>query len=445
MKSPFSIPRNIQEKASSAVHLPAKINSLLHIPLYSNAVYLMLANITNSLLGFVFWIIAARLYTTETVGVASAIISSAALLEMISVMGFNYGLIRYIKSSEKPVVLINSSFTLTGLLSLVVAGIFIIGIGAWSPHLDIIRENPVYMIAFLFYVPILVLDDLTDTVMIGERRAGFTFIHSIIFNILRIVLLILLMFYSQSFGIFGSWSVSTFIALLIALLLLLPRAQPSYHFYLRVNKKAVSEILRFSFLSYLGDLFWNVPNLILPIIVVNLIGAVGNAFFFMAWSISSTLTIILQAIAMSLLTEGTYDEAKLRNHVRRSIKMLVLLLVPAAAVIWLLANKILEFYGDLYAKNGTTLLHWLIIAAFPLAINTIYFSVKRVQKDMRPIILLSVFMAGNVVLAAYLLLPRLGINGIGIAWLAGQTITAFYDNSMGYETLDIKILRANVL
>ena len=399
-----------------------KINSLFHVPLYSNAFYLILSYLSNSLFGFIFWIIAARLYTTEVVGLASAIISTAALLEILCFLGLDYGLIRFLKSSNNPVKLINSSFTLIGLLSLVAVGIFIIGLGIWSPDISIIRENPYYLVIFLLYVPMLVLDDFTDNVMMAVRKAKFIFVHVLIFNVLRLGLLVLLVVFSKSFGIFGSWSTATFIALLVGLFLLLPRTQPGYRFYFVLDRKEVSGMLHFSFLNYLGSLFLYTPGLVLPIIVVNLLGTKSNAYFYMAWMMSGVLTMIPTAVATSLLVEGSNDPEKLKNLIRRSLKMIAVVLIPAVVLVWFLAYKLLLFYGGLYAENAVTLLRWLAIAAFPSAINIVYFSIKRVQKNMKPVILLTSFMAVITIFTSYLLLPRLGINGVGIAWLVGQSV-----------------------
>ena len=166
------------------------------------------------------------------------------------------------------------------------------------------------------------------------------------------------------------------------------------------------------------------PGLILPIIIINLLGAKNNAYFYMAWAMSSVLTMIPWSVASSLLAEGANDEAKLKNHIQRSLKMATLLTIPIVALVWFLANRFLLFYGGQYAQNASTLLRWLAIATLPLAINVIYFTIKRVQKNMKPIILLTAFMAVIVVIASYLLLPRFGINGVGIAWLSGQSVIA---------------------
>jgi O-antigen/teichoic acid export membrane protein len=402
----------------------AKIRSIIHIPLYTNAIYLILSNVSTGIFGFVFWIIAARLYTTEVIGETSGIIAAATMLEMLCFMGFDYGLIRFLKSSNNPVKLINSSFTMIGLFSLAIAGIFIWGLGIWSPGLSIIRENHYYLVIFLLYVPILVLDDLTDQIMIAGRQSKFILMHLLIFNILRLSLLVALVFLLKSFGIFVSWSAATFVALLFSIFFLLPRTQPGYHIFFLIDRKEVSNVLHFSFLNFLSDLFWNMPGLVLPLLVLNIIGSKSNAYFYMAWTLSTILTMIPGALARNLLAEGAYDEAKIKYHIHRSLKMIMVLLIPAIAIVWFLSDKLLLLYGGIYSENATTLLRWLALASFPFAINVIYFSIKRLQKHLKPVIILASFMAFIVLLLSYLLLPRLGINGVGIAWLAGQSIIA---------------------
>jgi O-antigen/teichoic acid export membrane protein len=424
MHSLFSELRILWDDILALIRSPSKLKSFLHIPLYSNAIYLILANLANALFGFVFWIIAARLYTAEAVGVASAILSAASLLTMLSSLGLGYGLIRFLKSSNNPANLINSSFTLTGLLSLAAAGIYIIGLGVWSPGLHVIRENPLFLVVFLGFTAVSVSTGLMDQAMMAERKAGFIFIRSLIFNILRLSLPVLLAVFSQSFGIFGSWSAATFAASLVCLFLLLPRAQPGYHPFFKIDRKAILEVLHFSFLNYLSDFFWFIPGLVLPIIIVNRSGAENNAYFYIAWTMSGILTMIPAAITTSMFAEGANDETQLKNHVRRSLKMVALLLIPAVILVWFLGHMFLHLFGGLYAENSATLLRWLAIASLPLAINLFYFNIKRIQKKVKTVIFLTALMAIIVVLTSYLLLPRLGINGVGIAWLAGQSAVA---------------------
>ena len=74
--------------------------SKLRNPLYRNSIFLMLSSTVGAGTGFIFWIIAARLYSTEDVGLSSAIVSVMRLLMLLSFVGLNIGFIRYLPEKE---------------------------------------------------------------------------------------------------------------------------------------------------------------------------------------------------------------------------------------------------------------------------------------------------------------------------------------------------------
>jgi O-antigen/teichoic acid export membrane protein len=401
-----------------------RLKTLIKDPLYSNAIFLMLANIVNALFGFVFWIVVARFYSPQDVGLASAIISAASLLTMFSSLGLGYGLIRFLGTSEDPNRLINTSLSIAGSLSIAAALIFILGLGYWSPSLIFIRENPIYLMVFLFLVPVSCLSALTDQTLMAGRRAGFILAKNLIFNVLRLALPILLLAFFQFFGIIGSWGLAMLIALLVGIFWFLPRSQSGYRPFLSFSRKAASKILSFSFLNYLSDLLFSAPGLIMPIVVLNLLGAEKNAYFFIAWSISGILTMIPSTVSTSLLAEGSFAKSRMEQNIRRSLKMVLLILTPAVILVLVLADKLLLIFGDIYSQNAVTLLRLLAVSAFPLAINYIYISIKRVEKKLKPVVLLTAVSGVFTISLAYLLLPRSGITGVGTAWLISQCAIA---------------------
>ena len=70
------------------------------------------------------------------------------------------------------------------------------------------------------------------------------------------------------------------------------------------------------------------------------------------------------------------------------------------------------------------LLRLLALSALPITINHTYLSVKRVQKKLTILLALSAFISVATLVLTYLLLPRLGIAGAGIAWLGSQGVVA---------------------
>ncbi len=88
------------------------------------------------------------------------------------------------------------------------------------------------------------------------------------------------------------------------------------------------------------------------------------------------------------------------------------------------ADKLLLLFGSPYAENATTLLRILAVSALPLTINTVYLGIKMVEKKLRVIVALTAFVAVITLGLSFLLLPRIGINGPGIAWLISQGVIA---------------------
>jgi O-antigen/teichoic acid export membrane protein len=404
-----------------------RIKELAGIPLYSNALYLLIASVSSALLGFIFWIIVARFYDAADVGIASATIAAMGLVGSFSRLGLETGLVRFLRQNgEDTKSTINSVFTI-GLLSSIAASlIFIAELGLWSPALVFIRENPLYLAAFVVFTMASVLSVFVEHAFIAARHSGFTASKSLIFSLLKIPIPIALAGLMKDFDVFTSWGISLLAALFISIFLFLPRAQPGYRFGFVIKTRIVKDMLRFSFANYLSAIFWGAPGVVVPIMIINILGAELNAYFYIAWALGGVLIMIPTAVATSLFAEGSYDDTNLMTYIRRSLKMSFVLLIPAVILVVLVADKLLLLFGGLYSESATSLLRLLSVASLPLAVNVIYLNIKRVQKDLKPIVGLTAFMALLTLILNYFLLPGMGINGAGIAWLVGQGVTALW-------------------
>jgi len=412
-------------EVSNVVTSKERLKQLFRVSLYSNAAFLLIANAVGALLGFVFWIIVTRVYPPEDVGLASAVIAAVGLLAMLSHLGLGMGLIRFLPHSGKNAnSMINTTFTIGTLTSVTAAFIFIAGLGFWSPALVFLRQNPIYFVAFVVFSNASTLWMLVGEAFVAERRAGFVLAKDLISSLLRLPLPIVLVAFFHSFGIFASWGISLGVALLLSVFLFLPRAQPGYRPLFAFNRGIVNDMLHFSFANYLSVLFWSAPSMILPIIVINLLGAELQAYSYIAWAMAGVFTMIPEAISTSLFAEGCHDEETLGLNTWRSLKMTFLILVPAVILIAAIADKLLLLFGGSYSENATGLLRILAISAIPVTINVVYLAIKRVEKNLKIIVGLTIFIAIATLALSYVLLPMMGINGAGIAWLITQTAIA---------------------
>ena len=100
---------------------------------YINSLFISLSRLVNVGSGFLFWVLAAKFYSINDVGLGSALISSATLLISVSRLGFDLALIRFLPTRDKEGVF-NSCLIITTITTLVACFIYIKGINYFSPH-----------------------------------------------------------------------------------------------------------------------------------------------------------------------------------------------------------------------------------------------------------------------------------------------------------------------
>jgi O-antigen/teichoic acid export membrane protein len=402
-----------------------RIKALARVPLYANALFLITASASSAVLGFVFWIAAARFYPAEQVGLASAAISGMGLVVTLSRFGFEMGLVRFLKQSgDNAVSTVNTVLTIGLLSSATASFIFVAGLGVWSPALGFIKESPLYAAGFVVFCSASMLSTFIDYTCIANRKAYMATSRSILFAVLKIPLAIALAGILKASGILVSWGTALTVAYGIAMIFFLPRALPGYRFRFTIKKEVLKDLLRFAFANYAASFLWGVPGMVFPIMVLNMLGAESSAYFYVAWAIGAVLTTVSNDTSTSLFAEGSYDEEQLHTNIKRSLKMVGVLLVPAVVLVLLLADKLLLLFGTSYSESATTLLRIVALAAIPMAVNNIYLGVKRVQKDLKALLGLSAFTAVVTLGAALMIVPKIGIQGTGISWLSGQSAAA---------------------
>jgi len=399
------------------------LKRLYGVSLYRNAIYLLLNSAAVAVLGFVFWILATRFYSTEEVGLASATIATASFLATLSTLGLGYGIIRFLPNSgQKSYALVNSCLIIGGLVAIVVSLIFLAGLNLWSPALVFLRQSPLAFGSFVVLVVAWALTLLLQNVFVAQKRADFALLGSIIHGVTKLAMVIPLAAFLYASGIFTSWAMGWTLLLVISLLFFLPRLQSGYHPSFTIKREVINEIAQFSLANYITTLIAAMPVFILPLMIVNLLGAEQNAYYYIAYAIATALFLIPRDISFSLFAEGSHDEQGLTGYVRKSLKFSFLILIPLVILIFLIGDKILLLFGEAYSQEATKLLWILALSSLPGTVNTIYFYKKRVEKKMKTVIGLSALTVIMILGLSCFLLPTMGIMGAGIARLTGGVI-----------------------
>jgi len=160
--------------------------------------------------------------------------------------------------------------------------------------------------------------------------------------------------------------------------------------------------------------------------VVNLLGAEPNAYFYMDWMIASLLFTIPWAVSRSLFAEGVHFADELAANVGKSLKLIFLLVVPVLILILLLGNRLLLFFGEGYSVNGLHLLRILSVSVMFIGVNRVYLAILRVEDRIRELVFIFGFTAVAILLGSYFTIPAIGIVSIGYVWLATQGAVSLY-------------------
>ena len=401
-----------------------KLRQVWRTPFYQNISYLMSGTIINSVLGFVFWIIAANLYSTEAVGLGSAIISAFRLLALIAELGLGISLVRYLPAAGKyGNDMINTCFTLSGLTALIISLVFLSGLRLWSPALLPVLQDPLYCFAFVFFAFSMVLQPLSLAVLLARLQTINIFIVNVVAGILGIALVgIFSMFTIDVLGLFSAPGLAITFTLLLCVFWFLPRAQNGYLPLPGVNLKILKEMGSYSTVNFTSKGFLLMANFIMPLIVVNTLRKEMNAYFYIPWSISVALQFVPAAISNSLFAEASNDENTLRENTKKSLRLVLFLIIPTVLVVIVSADLILLLFGREYSENGTLLFRVLALSIIPWGINYLYIGIARFQKNIKGLIIIPAVASILSLSLSYVLMARSGLVGIGLGYLAGQGI-----------------------
>ena len=377
-------------------------------PLYKNSFFIMLSSITNAGFGFFFWMIAARLYSAEDVGIATALLSSLNLIILFSRLGFDYSIIRFFPKGNKSRIL-STSIVISTSFAILFGILFIAFVDVFFSKLHPLR-NLMFSAVFLMTAAVSSVTSLTAQSFIALRRGELYFLQNLAAGS-RILFLFFLTFLGSA-GIFGSVSFAFLFVLILALLLIGRTVGLS----LSVDADYVRESFRFSAGNYLASLFSIAPNQILPIMVLNLLGAEKAAYYYVAFAIAGLIFLIPGSMSASLFVEGSHGES-LRKNVLKSLAAIAVLLTPAVIFICLFGDFILHLFGKDYVQ-AFELLRLFALSSFFFAVVSVYLAVKRVQMDVRRIILLNGLNCFALLTLSYLLIPKFDILGAGYAWIA---------------------------
>ncbi len=408
--------RDRQEAGTAALVSRLRTDHMLR-----DSLYLILSSGLQAALGFTFWIIAARLFSAADVGRAGSLIAATVLIAYVALLGLNSTLVRYLPTAPDRDALITAGFLLVAGCGAGIGLLYVVLTPVLAPRLAFVEHQPALAAGFVLLTAAAAINLLTDSVFVASRKAACCALtDGGVGGVTKVVSGVILAG-TGAYGLFCA-SAGGFAAAALASLVLMTTAlkwRPS----LRRPFRTLRPLLRFSGASYAGNVLNLLPTLVVPLIVLDRLGAPSAAYYFVAFQIATLLYSAAYAVEQTFLAEGSHADVDWRELLRRSRRLLMALCLPACLVLVVTAHWVLLAFGTRYSQHGTPSLILLAVAAIPIGACNWLWTMLRLSGRLRVIIVSSAAYAIAICGLAWLLAPH-GLSALTAAWPIGGLLGA---------------------
>ena len=397
------------------------------LPLYRNAYALILSSAATSGLGYFYWILAAHLFPAQVVGLNAAVLSASLFIASAAQFNLNDALIRFLPAAGRTTRrLILSSYLISTVVIVIVSLVFLLGISTWAPRLSPLSASPWTAIGFVLFSAAYGIFVLQDGALTGMRQTSWVPVENTIFAVLKIALLFVFARMALQFGVLASWLVATIVVVVGVNLLLWSSFVSSHSAATSASSEPVTapRVAHYVAGDYFGGIFWIAVTSLQTVIVAQVLGTAQSAYFYLIWQIVYSLFLVSRMMGMSLVAEVVTNSARLDEYRARALKQLAWIVLPAVAVVLAVSPWLLRLFGPDYAEHGSNLMRLLSLSAIPQIVIAIQLSLARIQR--RASSLFAIQASESILTLIFMtnFLVRFGINGLGWAWLLGQTLVA---------------------
>ena len=162
---------------------------------------------------------------------------------------------------------------------------------------------------------------------IASRKAGFCALTDGVVGGISKIVFGLILAGTGAYGLFcafaGSFAAAAFVSIMLIMITL--HWRPS----LKKPFQTLKPLLRFSGANYLANAFDLIPTVVVPLVVLDRLGAQAAAYYFVSFQMATLLYSAAYAVEAAFLAEGSQAEADWRAVRSRSRRLAMMIFIPA--------------------------------------------------------------------------------------------------------------------
>jgi O-antigen/teichoic acid export membrane protein len=392
-----------------------------------SALALVAAKVGTMGFGFLAWIVAARLYPANEVGLASGAVSAVTLCAQIALVGVGSAVITLLPGHmDRPARLLDTSVSLLTLSAAATALAFILFAGSVLHELRVVAADPIYAILFVILAITGTLGVLFDQVSTARRRGDQALIRGVAAGVITLIAVLLIARWLRgetSRDIFAAWVLGGLVTWSLGLLVV-GRAVSGYRYRPVLARTLAVELSRVGLPNYFLTLTERAPGFVLPIVVTELLSPADNAHWYAAWMMAWVVFVIPIQVGMTSFAEIAREPRQTGRIIRHGIRTSLGVGVAGGLGMAILAGPLLGLLGSGYAAAGAFPLRILVIGIVPLTFIQAYFSYCRARRRLGEALALGTVNSIASVAAPAAAGVAGGLVAMGMAWLAVQAVSA---------------------
>ena len=406
-------------------------SELLSDSLFRNSAFLLLGTAVLAAGGFLFWQMAANMFSPADVGRASALVSASTLIANLALLGMNNSLIKYLHVWPDQAATANTGLAVVTAAAALGAGGFVLVSGWLAPQLGLLQPRDAAF--FVVFSAALAASMVNDSVFVSLRRSGYILSRNTVMVLVRLTLPFAVVTLG-AFGIFTAYQAAVGLALPVYLIVLKRRFGISTR--LRARWGRLTAMWRYSAGNYIATAILMLPNLIMPVLVAQRVGPAQAAYYYIAAMLAGVLSFVPQATSRSFFAEVTHDIQSLRTSLRRVIRLTALAQAPILLVLIAAGPFALALFGPAYT-GAYPLLVVLGLGGALTSVGFVGSTLLMLIGRLRLMCGLSAVACAVTLVGAYLLADR------GLIWIGWSLVLGELFLSVAYVVLVARIVASS--
>jgi O-antigen/teichoic acid export membrane protein len=382
----------------------------------------MTSTASTAVLGLGFWALAARTYPAADVGAASAAVSAASLVAVAAQLNLTAVFTRFVPVAGA----YTTQFVARGYLATILLAAGGSAAFAWSGVADgYLGTSLAARAAFVALAVLLLLSAVQDAVLTGLRRSGTVLVENAAFALAKLALLGACALFAVPQGILIGWLVCLAVAVLAISVGLFGVWLPRHARAATLSTETLPDRRRLaSFVAaeYVKSLLTILAPTVIPLVVVAQLGTRENAYLAVPWMVNAAIVGLFYNVSAAFVVEAAHGEPMHPGAVRGLIGLMGAVAAIGLVVGAVLPRLLLGVLGADYAAHGSELLRLLSLALPLEAVTAVYSTLAWLDRRLWHLTALQGANAGILLGATAVLLPRVGLPGVGWAYLTASFV-----------------------